>query len=358
MKDAGDIVIEGLRSSSTLRFGSMADLSTFADLEKTVIVADQITSGFVPEGFPRDRIIEVARGEAAKNLVSLEKLYEGFLRTGLGRDWTVVGLGGGSVSDLAGFAASTWLRGVDFGFVPTTLLAMVDASVGGKNGIDYRGYKNLVGTFNQPRFVLFDVSLLASLPAYDLACGLAEAVKHALIEGGNHLPAIEEALGTKGLPDHRRLGTVIRRSVELKASVANADERESGLRRKLNLGHTIGHGIESITGLPHGACVAAGLVSAFRLAVERGGSSADADRVTSLLARLGLPTGIEAARRASSIAGELSPAAFREALAESINTDKKRLGGDILFALPMALGDVRMEPIPLEQLREFTRRAP
>jgi len=358
MKDAGDIVIEGRKSSSTLRFGSIADLSTFADLEKTVIVADQITSGFVPAGFPRDRVMEIPRGEAAKNLASLEKLYESFLKAGVGRDWTVVGLGGGSVSDLAGFAASTWLRGVDFGFVPTTLLAMVDASVGGKNGIDFQSFKNLVGTFNQPRFVLFDVSLLGSLPAYDLACGLAEAVKHALIEGGDHLPAIEKALGTKGSADHQKLGTVIRRSVELKASIVGADEHESGLRRKLNLGHTIGHGIESITGLPHGACVAAGLASALRLGVERGGSKADAERVTDLLLRLGLPVGIEAARHASSTAGELSPAAFREALAESINTDKKRLGGDILFALPMALGDVRMEPIPLEPIREFIRRAP
>lgn len=358
MKDAGDIVIEGLRSSSTLRFGPIGGLADFADPGRTVMVADQVTAGFIPGGFPKNRIIEIPRGEAAKNLVSLETLYGNLLEAGVGRDWTMVGVGGGSVSDLAGFAASTWLRGIDFGFIPTTLLAMVDASVGGKNGIDFRGYKNLVGTFNQPRFVLFDPALLASLPAYDLSCGLAEAVKHALIEGGDHLTVIEDALGGKGPVDHRRLGTVIRRSVELKASIANADERESGLRRKLNLGHTIGHGVESITGLPHGACVAAGLASALRLAVERGGSSPDADRVTSLLARLGLPVGIEAARRASNTAGELSPATFREALAESIGTDKKRLGDDILFALPMSIGDVRMVPIPLEQLRDFIRRAP
>jgi 3-dehydroquinate synthase len=358
MKDSGDIVIDGLRSSSTLRFGSIAELPGFAGFDRTVIVADQVTSGFVPGGFPRDRVIAVPRGEAAKGLVPLEELYEGFLRLGVGRDWTVIGLGGGSVSDLAGFAASTWMRGVDFGFVPTTLLAMVDASVGGKNAIDFRGYKNLVGTFSQPRFVLVDIALLASLPAFDLACGLAEAVKHALIEGPDHLAVIEEALGAKGKPDYRRLGKAIRRSIEFKASIVNADEREAGLRRKLNLGHTVGHGIESIAGLPHGACVAAGLVTALRLGVERGGSKADAERVTALFARLGLPTGIEAARAASGMAGELSPAAFREALAESINADKKRLGGDIMFALPMALGDVRMEPIPLEALREFTRRAP
>ncbi len=358
MKDSGDIVIDGIRSRSVLRFGSISGLSGFAGFDRTVIVADQVTSAFVPAGFPRGRVIEVPRGEAAKSLAQLETLYEGFLRSGVGRDWTVVGLGGGSLSDLAGFAASTWLRGIDFGFIPTTLLAMVDASIGGKNAIDFRGYKNLIGTFSQPRFVLFDVTLLASLPVYDLACGIAEAVKHAVIDGADHLASIEEALGAKGPADHRRLGAAIRRSVVLKASIVNADERESGLRRKLNLGHTIGHGIESITGLPHGACVAAGLGCALRLGVERGGSRADADRVTAIFARLGLPEGIEAARAASSMAGELSPAAFREALAESLNNDKKRLGGDILFAMPMAIGDVRIEPVPLEALREFIGRAP
>jgi len=353
-----DIVVSGERSNSTIRFAPVAGLRTLADPDRTVVIADELTRGFVPPGFARERIVEVPRGEAAKNLATLEAVYARFLELGVGRDWTIVGVGGGSVSDLAGFAASTWMRGIDFGFVPTTLLAMVDASVGGKNGIDYRGYKNLVGTFSQPRFVLVDTAVLSSLPDYDLACGLVESIKHGIIEGDEHLSSIERIVAKSGAIDRTALAPVIRRSVALKAAVASADERESGERRKLNLGHTIGHGVEAVTALAHGASVAAGLASACVLAVERGGSRACADRVVGLLERLGLPAGLEAAHRASATTRELSPAVFRDAVADAMGADKKRLGTDVLFAVPMDAGDVRIEPIALGYLREFARRAP
>jgi 3-dehydroquinate synthase len=353
-----DIIVTGRGSSSTIRFGSTDGLAGFAAPERSVVVADELTAGFLPKAFSRERVAIVPRGEAAKNLETLERLYARFLELGVGRDWTVVGIGGGSVSDLAGFAASTWMRGVDFGFVPTTLLAMVDASVGGKNGIDYRGYKNLIGCFSQPRFVLVDAKLLSTLPEYDLACGLVEAIKHGVIDGDAHLTAVERTVARSGRIDRGALGPVIRQSVELKASVATADERETGDRRKLNLGHTFGHGVEAVTGLPHGASVAAGLATACRLAVERGGSRGCADRVVALLDRLGLPSGIEAARRAAPGTSELSPAAFRDAVAQAMGADKKRVGAEVLFAVPFDSGDVRIEPIALDELRDFARRAP
>jgi 3-dehydroquinate synthase len=276
----------------------------------------------------------------------------------VGRDWTVVGVGGGSVSDLAGFAASTWMRGIDFGFVPTTLLAMVDASVGGKNGLDYRGRKNLIGCFSQPRFVLVDPSLLSSLPDYELNCGFVEAIKHGVIAGDEHLTMLEQAVAGSGRIDRGALPPLIRLSIGFKAAIAGTDERESGVRRTLNLGHTIGHGVEAVTALAHGASVAAGLGSAFALAAERGGSRVDAERVGALLDRLGLPKGLEAARLAAPETRGLSPAAFRDAVAVAMASDKKRVGGDVLFASPMAIGDVRMESIPLVALQEFVRRAP
>jgi len=353
-----DIVVTGERSSSTIRFAPMAALSTLADPERTVIVADEITRSFVTPQFNRGRIVVVQRGETAKNLASLDGVFARFLELGVGRDWTVVGVGGGSVSDLAGFAASTWLRGIDFGFVPTTLLAMVDASVGGKNGIDYHGYKNLIGCFSQPRFVLVDPELLASLPDYDLACGLVEAVKHGVIEGDEHLSLIEQAVSGSGTIDRAALPPVIRRSIALKAAVASADEHEHGDRRKLNLGHTIGHGVEVVTGLAHGASVAVGLVSACRLAVERGGPAALSSRIIALLDRLGLPTSLELARKASRETSELPPASFRDAIAEAMGTDKKRIGTEVLFALPGAAGNVVIEPVALSELRDFARRAP
>ncbi|MBU0927804.1 MAG: 3-dehydroquinate synthase, partial [Spirochaetes bacterium] len=195
------MLVKGERSSSTIRFAPIAALEGLVDTGRTVFVADELTAGFVRRLAGDDRIAVVPRGEAAKCLASLDGLYERFLELGVGRDWTAVGVGGGSVSDLAGFAASTWMRGLDFGFVPTTLLAMVDASVGGKNGIDYRGYKNLVGCFSQPRFVLVDPALLSGLPGYDLACGLAEAIKHGVIEGDGHLTALERAVAADGAID-------------------------------------------------------------------------------------------------------------------------------------------------------------
>lgn len=354
----GDIVVTGKNSSSTIRFEPITALATLADPARTVIVADEITRGFLPPQFDRGRVVVVQRGEAAKNLESLEGVYARFLALGVGRDWTVVGMGGGSVSDLAGFAATTWLRGVDFGFVPTTLLAMVDASVGGKNGIDYQGYKNLIGSFSQPRFVLVDPELLGSLPDYDLACGLVEAIKHGVIEGDEHLALIERVVSRSGKIDREALDPVIRRSIALKAAVVTADEHEHGDRRKLNLGHTMGHGIEVVTDLAHGASIAAGLASACRFAVEHRGSTPLSSRVLALLDRLGLPTSIEQARRASTETSELSPSSFREAVAQAMGTDKKRNGDKVLFALPRAAGQVDIEPIALQELRDFVRRAP
>jgi len=325
---------------------------------RTVIVADKLTSQFIPAGFSTERTLLVERGEAAKSLASLESLYSRFLELGVGRDWTVVGIGGGSISDLAGFAASTWLRGTDSGFVPTTLLAMVDASVGGKNGIDFGGYKNLVGTFSQPRFVQVDTALLASLPEYDLACGLVEAIKHGWLDGEDHFSLVEHAVAKDGTIDRTMLEPVIRASITLKATVVNGDEREAGDRRRLNLGHTIGHGVEALTGLAHGACVAVGLAAALQFAAERCGPVAGDSRVLRLLERLALPVTMESARASSIKTNKMSPPAFREAVAQAIGNDKKKLGGHMLFVLPVALGQVRIEAIDLDTLRDFIRRAP
>jgi len=345
-------------TAPVIRFGPAVGLGSLAEPATTVVVADALTSGLMPPGFDPGRVVIVERGESAKSLSSLEAVYARFLELGVERDWTVVGLGGGSVSDLAGLAASTWMRGVDFGFVPTTLLAMVDASVGGKNGVDFRGYKNLIGCFSQPRFVLVDTSLLDGLPDDELARGFVEAIKHGVIAGGEHYAAVGRAVDRRGRIRRGELGEVVRLSVELKSAFVEADALELGERRKLNLGHSFGHGVESVTGLPHGAAVAAGLATALRLAVELGGSSDDADEVIGLLERLGLPTGLEAARRSSVESRDLSPSSFREAVAEALGADKKLSGGLMRFALPLAIGNVEMRAIPLEELRAFARRAP
>jgi 3-dehydroquinate synthase len=362
---AMDITIRGQEGEpSRIAFGPLAGLGAEIDPLRTVIVTDRLIRRIHGTAFPACPVIEAPRGEAAKSLASLEALYGGFLDSGLARDGQVLAIGGGAISDLAGFAASTWLRGVGFGFVPTTLLAMVDASVGGKNGVDFRGLKNMVGCFRQPLFVRMDVGLLATLSDVEFASGMAEVAKHAVIAGGAYFALVEEAAragsaseGSSRRPEAEALERIVAGSVELKAGIVARDERESGERRKLNLGHSVGHGIEAATGLPHGHCVAAGLGTACRLAVSMGRlAEADCDRITRLLAACALPASIgEAAAMAP---GARDGPELRKAIAAAIPADKKRVGEDILMVLPEALGAVAIAPVALAELQAFVLEAP
>jgi 3-dehydroquinate synthase len=372
-----EMTIHGVRGSvSRIAFGKLSGIGSTIDPAKTVIVTDRLIRRVHGSSFPDCHVIEVERGEPAKSLASLEDLYGRFLEIGLGRDATVVAIGGGAISDLAGFAASTWLRGVDFGFVPTTLLAMVDASVGGKNGVDFRGVKNLVGSFSQPRFVRMDVSLLATLPDLEFASGLAEVVKHAVIAGGSYFDLVEASaasaaegsrerserspeatLTTYRRPGPEALERIVAGSVEIKAGVVTGDEREAGERRKLNLGHTVGHGVEAATGLPHGHSVAAGLGTACRLALRMGRlSAAECDRITRLLEACGLPSSIAAAARIAP--GGRDERKLRSAIAAAVAADKKRVGDEILMAIPEAIGSVAIEAVALSDIQAYVMEAP
>lgn len=373
-----EILLTTEAGSSRILFAPTARLAELADPGRTVVVTDGVVRRYVPQGYLPGRIVEVPRGEAAKSLSCLESVYSRFLELGVRRDWIVLAVGGGSVSDLAGFVASTWMRGLDFGFAPTTVLSMVDASVGGKNGIDFGGYKNLIGSFRLPRFVLVDPTVLATLPAREAASGLVEAVKHAVIEGPEHLALLESAIPARWsgtafrMPrDPAVLTEVLARSIRVKARITAADFLESGDRRKLNLGHTVGHAVEAVTGLPHGECVAVGLACALGLAARRGGRAEDARRVLDLLGRLGVPASLEEARLAAladdgagapggpgAFTALSDPEAFRSAVARALRTDKKRVGGSVFFALPRAPGSVEIEPIELAEIEEFVREAP
>jgi 3-dehydroquinate synthase len=346
---------------SRIVFGPLPGAAAEIEPARTVIVTDPEVRRLHGASFPPCRVIEVPRGEAAKNLAALEALYGSFLELGLDRGSTVLAVGGGSITDLSGFAASTWMRGIDFGFAPTTLLSMIDASIGGKNGIDFRGYKNLVGNFNKPRFIRFDVSLLSTLSDPDFASGMSEVAKHAILEGDAHFRFIERNAESRAGLLPADLEELVRKSVEFKAAIAARDEREAGERMKLNLGHTIGHAVEAATGLTHGQAVAAGLGSALRLSVSRyGGDPEMESRVLAWLGGWGLPTTIAGAAAAAKAAGravEDGPA-FRERVAEALGADKKRKGDDLHFVLPMAMGRIRVLPITVDALRDFVRAAP
>ncbi|MEX2618625.1 MAG: 3-dehydroquinate synthase [Egibacteraceae bacterium] len=253
-------------------------------------VEDSLAGG----GFEVHRLV-VPDGEEAKTLDTLGSLYHRFAAVPLGRDDAVVALGGGVVGDLAGFAAATWNRGVPVVQVPTTLLAQVDAAVGGKTGINLPEGKNLVGAFHQPRAVVADTATLTSLPPRQLRSGLGEVAKYGFIDDPAVLELLEDRPGDAVAGHPGVLTEVVRRGVAVKARIVAADEREAGERALLNYGHTVGHAIETLAGYGtflHGEAVALGMVFAARLGERMGISEAGlADRTVALLDALSLPTG-------------------------------------------------------------------
>jgi 3-dehydroquinate synthase len=279
--------------------------------------------------------IDVPDGDASKSLRQAGRLYDAFLEQGLDRGSVVVALGGGMVGDLAGFAAATYLRGVAFVQVPTTLLAMVDASIGGKVAVNLPQGKNLVGAFHQPRLVWVDVATLRSLPQRQLAAGFAEIVKAAALWDADFFARLECDAEDLLALEPRKLLPVVERACAIKAEVVRRDEREGGLRMLLNLGHTLGHAVEALQGyrgVLHGEAVAMGMVYAARRSEELGLAPAGtAERVEGLLQRFGLPT--------------VLPARPRKAYLEALRVDKKSLDSRIRYIALRRIG--KAQPVSL-----------
>jgi len=273
-------------------------------------------------------LLEFPAGEWNKTRETWARLSDRMLAAQLGRDSAVVALGGGVVGDVAGFVAATYLRGVPYIQAPTTLLAMIDSSIGGKTGVDVPAGKNLLGAFHQPRLVVADLDLLGTLPAPQLAAGIAEAVKHGAIADADYFAFLErehDAVTTKQ-PD--ALERLVRRSVEIKAGVVAADERETGRRAILNFGHTVAHAVEATAkfAVLHGEAVAIGMAYEARLAERLGIAAAGtADRIRRLLERYDLPL-------------ELPESATPDELLATMQLDKKARAGTVRFALPEVVG--------------------
>lgn len=285
-------------------------------------------------------------GEAHKNLVTTETVLDALVGHRIARDGVVLALGGGVVGDIAGFAAAIYQRGIDFIQVPTTLLAQVDSSVGGKTGVNHPGGKNLVGAFHQPLCVLSDSDTLHTLPDRELSAGLAEVAKCALIADGRFCAWLEEHAGALLAREAGAMHQVIRRSCELKAEIVAGDERERGRRALLNFGHTFGHAIEVCAGYGewlHGEAVAAGMAMAARFSHRLGLLPApDVGRVTGLLQQLKLP--VQPPR--------VHPEEFLAAMA----MDKKVLAGQIRLVLLPVIGNARVTAeFPIQELQGFVR---
>ncbi len=290
----------------------------------------------------RADLIVLPAGERFKTLKTVSRIYDGLLEMKLDRRSAVIALGGGVIGDMAGFAAATYMRGVDYYQVPTTLLAQVDSSVGGKTGVDLPQGKNLVGAFYQPRAVLIDVATLDTLPVRELRSGLAEVVKHGIIYDQEFFQFLDShALELLS----RRAGVMeeaVRRSVEIKRDVVQQDEREGGLRAILNFGHTVGHAIETLTGYGryrHGEACAVGMVTEALLAEREGFAEAGlAARIAVVLAKMKLPVNMD-------------PTLSAEDIVRAVELDKKTLGGRIRLALAVRMGKCQVfEDISREAL--------
>lgn len=281
-------------------------------------------------------------GERHKTPETAARVYDELMARGVGRDGTVVALGGGVIGDLAGFAAATWQRGIDFVQIPTTLLAQVDSSVGGKTGVNHPQGKNMIGAFHQPRLVLADTDVLATLPGRELSAGLAEVIKYGLIRDAEFFEWLEANIDALRARDADALAHAIARSCENKAAVVAADEREIGDRALLNLGHTFGHAIEAALGYGdwlHGEAVGVGMCLAAELSTRLGWlDAADRDRTIALITAAGLPTG-------------LPPDLPRKQVLDLMAHDKKVLAGRLRLVLLKAIGEaVVTEDFPGEIL--------
>ncbi len=318
----------GLRHDVALGYGLIDDLPALLASRGLdgpfVLVTDEnvarCLAARLPDGIPR---IVVPAGEAQKTPASSASLCERLAGLGLDRTGTVIALGGGVIGDLAGFTAATFMRGVRWVNVPTTLLAMVDASVGGKTGVNLPAGKNLVGAFHAPALVVADPLALATLPAVERVSGMAEVVKHAVIGSPSLFDTLER---TRAFGSLRQIAETI----GVKIGVVEADPFERGERAKLNFGHTIGHAVEAVSGytMRHGDAVAIGLVAEGRLAERLGmADGGDVARMATVLDRVGLRTTY----------GESTAAQLRAAMA----VDKKKAGATLRFALPARIGDVR-----------------
>lgn len=317
---------------------SLQNLQRYVPAARPIIITDVNVGKLYHLDSMAAEVIIIGTGEEIKTLATVEDIYSQLISWGADRSAFIVGIGGGIVCDIAGFAASTYLRGVRFGFVATTLLAQVDAAIGGKNGVNFEGYKNMVGLFQQPEFVICDPEVLKTLPQKEIACGLAEIVKHAAIADPDLFAYLEQHAEDILELESRAVKKVVSASVRIKASIIRRDETEKGERRILNFGHTFGHAIEFATGVPHGEAVSLGMVHASNLSFKRGLlTDAENQRLRALLNDLHLPT-------------RFNPKT--EGVAEAIGKDKKRADVRIHFVLLNGIGNAVVEQIAVEELKE------
>jgi 3-dehydroquinate synthase len=305
--------------------------------DRSVFITDQHVYDHHKKYFKGTRFIQIPAGESFKVQYIVDQIIDQLISFGADRKTTLIGVGGGVVTDITGYVASVYMRGIPFGFVPTSILGMVDASIGGKNGIDVGNYKNMVGVIRQPGFLFYDISLLQSLPVEEWVNGFAEVIKHAAIKDAALFRELEKNSINTYRKNKDALKDLIRKNVIIKLAVVQKDEFEGSERRLLNFGHTLGHAVENVYHLPHGHAISIGIKAACLISEEMLNFK-ETTRVTSLLQQYGLPIDI--------------PVDFGKVI-EIMRMDKKKTRDTMHYVLLEKLGKAVIKPIPMNHLEKL-----
>jgi len=325
-------------SKTTCYFdASFAQIGSVVEKERSVFITDQHVYDCHKKHFKGTKCIQIPAGESYKVQHTVDQIVDQLIGFGADRSTTIIGVGGGVVTDLTGYVASVYMRGVPFGFVPTSILGMVDASIGGKNGIDIGIYKNMIGVIRQPGFLFYDTSLLKTLPPEEWVNGFAEVIKHAAIKDAGLFRDLEKNSINHYRKNKKLLAELIRRNVVIKTGVVQKDEFEGNERRLLNFGHTLGHAVENVYHMPHGHAISIGIKAACLISEDMLNFKETA-RVTGLLQQYGLPIDI--------------PVDFRKVI-EIMRMDKKKTRDIMHYVLLEKLGKAVIKPIPMSHLEKL-----
>ena len=326
------------QKSTSYYFGAdLSYLDELVDPSKTLLITDENIFRAHKEKLKRWNGIVLPAGEEHKIQSTVNLVIEQLIELKADRKSFIVGIGGGVITDLTGYAASVYMRGIKFGFIPVSILSMVDAAIGGENGIDVGNYKNLVGTINQPEFLLYDYSLLSSLPEKEWINGFAEVIKHACIKDADLFNKLEQNDIHSYKNNSELLGELIKRNAVIKSKVVVEDEFEKGERKLLNFGHTWGHAIETRYQLPHGHAVSIGMMMACKLSEQLTGFTGT-ERVKSLIEQYDLPVALDVNKQ--------------EAL-EVLKMDKKKDTASMNYVLLEDIGKAVVMNIPMEKLEQL-----
>ncbi|MEP7109733.1 MAG: 3-dehydroquinate synthase [Ferruginibacter sp.] len=320
-----------------------AYLEQIVPMDNTVLITDENVFISQPGKFSGWKTIVIKAGEEYKQQDTVDHIFEQLITYEADRTTFIVGIGGGVVTDITGYAASLYMRGLKFGFIPTTILAMVDAAIGGKNGVDVGIYKNLVGLIKQPEFLLYDYSFLQTLPQEQWVNGFAEIIKHACIKDAPLFALLENETLENFQSAKSKLAALVEKNVQIKTAVVLLDELENGDRRLLNFGHTLGHAIENKYHLLHGHAISIGMVTACTVSEEINNFySAEKERVIRLIEKYHLSAHLQF---------------DREKIWEILKMDKKRTGNEMNFVLLNKIGEAVIQRIPMNQLKELINQS-